>query len=235
MGVRLVILAVFASIIVIKAEAKSTEGIQKMKTEKRYLRNYGMGDAGMVDSTSDEERAAIIDSKTIPSLLKVDPEDIVTTLKRYNLDNLFEQLAKEENNAKAIIAKLSANGKIVQNMEIIDKLNNARTAVQFNQNLTPWLDTKLLDDLASAMEVSGTKPMTRQFTEWYKSGKTPDEFSAAIATISNVDKSKRYAAFDALFRSFVQKEEKNAKKAAEAAAKRWQKLLQLHRAVHSAS
>ncbi|ETL79727.1 hypothetical protein L917_19698 [Phytophthora nicotianae] len=79
------------------------------------------------------------------------------------------------------------------------------------------------------MKTSGMTPATRLFTEWHKSGKTPKEFSAAIAAIKNEDKRKRFAAFDFLFKSFVQKEKKKA------AVERWQKLMQLYRAARTAS
>ncbi|KUF86787.1 Autophagy-related protein 13 [Phytophthora nicotianae] len=233
MRVYFVMLAVLASALVIGYEAKEVTSIQMKKNEKHYLRSYGMDDVDMEDNTSDEERAGPLDPKVIPNLLAASSDEIVTTLKNFdNLDDLFAQLAKNEDNAKAIVAKLSENNKIIQNMDLISKLNDARTAIHYNQKLTDWVDTKTLDELSLAMKTSGMTPATRLFTEWHKSGKTPKEFSAAIAAIKNEDKRKRFAAFDFLFKSFVQKEQKNAKKAA---VERWQKLMQLYRAARTAS
>ncbi|KAF4037082.1 hypothetical protein GN244_ATG10933 [Phytophthora infestans] len=79
---------------------------------------------------------------------------------------------------------------------------------------------KILDDIQSALQDSNTKPMTRRFTEWYKSGKTPDEFSAAIAQIKIESKRKGFGALHSHYRMFVQYEVNKAKRAAEAAAKK---------------
>ncbi|ETO61446.1 hypothetical protein F444_20544 [Phytophthora nicotianae P1976] len=230
MRVYFVMLAVLASALVIGSEAKEVTSIQMKKNEKHYLRSYGMDDVDMEDNTSDEERAGPLDPKVIPNLLAASSDDIVTTLKNFdNLDDLFAQLAKNEDNANAIVAKLSENNKKTQNIDLISKINNARTAIHYNQKLTDWVDTKTLDELSLAMKTSGMTPATRLFTEWHKSGKTPKEFSAAIAAIKNEDKRKRFGAFDFLFKSFVQKEKKKA------AVERWQKLMQLYRAARTAS
>ncbi|ETI32707.1 hypothetical protein F442_20350 [Phytophthora nicotianae P10297] len=230
MRVYFVMLAVLASALVIGSEAKEVTSIQMKKNEKHYLRSYGMDDVDMEDNTSDEERAGPLDPKVIPNLLAASSDDIVTTLKNFdNLDDLFAQLAKNEDNANAIVAKLSENGKKTQNIGLIIKIDNARTAIHYNQKLTDWVDTKTLDELSLAMKTSGMTPATRLFTEWHKSGKTPKEFSAAIAAIKNEDKRKRFGAFDFLFKSFVQKEKKKA------AVERWQKLMQLYRAARTAS
>ncbi|ETP02529.1 hypothetical protein F441_20422 [Phytophthora nicotianae CJ01A1] len=112
MRVYFVMLAVLASALVIGSEAKEVTSIQMKKNEKHYLRSYGMDDVDMEDNTSDEKRAGPLDPKVIPNLLAASSDDIVTTLKNFdNLDDLFAQLAKNEDNANAIVAKLSENGK----------------------------------------------------------------------------------------------------------------------------
>ncbi|ETN15470.1 hypothetical protein PPTG_06738 [Phytophthora nicotianae INRA-310] len=131
MRVYFVMLAVLASALVIGYEAKEVTSIQMKKNEKHYLRSYGMDDVDMEDNTSDEERAGPLDPKVIPNLLAASSDDIVTTLKNFdNLDDLFAQLAKNEDNAKAIVAKLSENNKIIQNMDLI---NPGRTVIS-NEN-----------------------------------------------------------------------------------------------------
>ncbi|EEY62803.1 secreted RxLR effector peptide protein, putative [Phytophthora infestans T30-4] len=199
-------------------EAKTTVHIYAGQIKKRHLRSYGVGDVDMKDKTSGEERAGSIDPKTIADLLQAD--DIVSALKSHGkLDVLFARLAQDENAAKEIVSKLSANGKIIENMSIIDKLNNARTSVNFNQKLTDWLDTKTLDELVSALRAFRSETMTHQFREWYYTiGKTPEDLSAAIATIKNENKRKGFGALAFHFKMFVQREENNAKMAAENAA-----------------
>ncbi|KAF4046189.1 hypothetical protein GN244_ATG01417 [Phytophthora infestans] len=219
MRVYFALLAVFASALVIESDGKAITSIQLKKTEKRLLRRYGMGDTDITETTKDEERAGNVSPSFFQRLNNAD--EIVGALK--NQDNLIAQLAKDEETAKAIVLKLSANGRIMENMPLILQINKARTSVSYNQKLTNWLDTKTLDDIQSAMKDSDMNLATRRFTEWYSIGETPDEFSAAIALVKNENKRKGFAALEFHYKMFVQMSDKKAadaaaKKAAEAAA-----------------
>ncbi|KAI9980934.1 hypothetical protein PInf_010279 [Phytophthora infestans] len=192
MRVYFALLAVFASALVIESDGKAITSIQLKKTEKRLLRRYGMGDTDITETTKDEERAGNVSPSFFQRLNNAD--EIVGALK--NQDNLIAQLAKDEETAKAIVLKLSANGRIMENMPLILQINKARTSVSYNQKLTNWLDTKTLDDIQSAMKDSDMNLATRRFTEWYSIGETPDEFSAAIALVKNENKRKGFAALE---------------------------------------
>ncbi|KAF4029600.1 hypothetical protein GN244_ATG18694 [Phytophthora infestans] len=162
-----------------------------------------MGDTTMKGTTVDEERAGNLSPTTIKNILEAD--DTVAALQSHGNQNaLFAQLVKDETTAIAIVAKLSEKDKIIKNMPILAAFNDARTAQKYNQQLTDWLDTKTLDDIKVELRAFNTKPMRTQFTEWYQNGKTPAEFSAAIAKIGNAKRQKEFDALENLYRGFVQ-------------------------------
>ncbi|KAL3667644.1 hypothetical protein V7S43_007198 [Phytophthora oleae] len=189
-----------------KAEVLSSVNTNKFEgTTQRFLRSHDK------DSAVEEERG--IDADKLLKIINAD--DIALALTNYEKRvELFQKWWQYEDD---VVAKLMEMPNRIKNLPILTKFNNFRTSMHYNQVLTPWLSTKDLDDVGTALAAYNMKPMKEQFAKWYKSGVTSPEFSAAIAKVENSVKRKRYGALDSHYKMFVQGE---ANKTARAAAKK---------------
>ncbi|KAG1685033.1 hypothetical protein DVH05_009774 [Phytophthora capsici] len=188
-------------------------------------------------NTVEEERA--IDADKLVKLLN--PDDIAAALKNYDDEVvLFTRWWQHEED---VVNKLMERSNRMKNMPILARFNNFRTSMHYEQVLTPWLTTKDLDEVATALRASKMNLAKEHFfSVWHKSGVKPAEISAAIAKVENPLRRKGYGAVDGLYKLYVNGEavttarvaakktkafaakRAQAKKIAEAAAKRAQEI-----------
>ncbi|KAF4037085.1 hypothetical protein GN244_ATG10936 [Phytophthora infestans] len=142
-------------------------------------------------------------------------DEIAAALKDYDKQKaLFSKWLKDEETTNAVVNKLMEFDNRIKNMPILAKFNNARTSVAYNQKLGGWLETKILDEISTALQAFQIKPMKEQFTAWYKNGITPDDFTSALNKIEDVKLRKSYGALESHYKEFVKGEVLRAKKAA---------------------
>ncbi|KAG1685029.1 hypothetical protein DVH05_009770 [Phytophthora capsici] len=182
---------------------------------KRFLRSH--------DKVTAVEEERGIDADKLLKLMG--PDDIAAALKNY--DNEVALFAKWWPHEKDVVAKLMEQPNRMKNMPILTKFNDFRTSMHYDQVLTPWLSTKDLDEVATALRASKMNLAKEQFNVWHKSGVKPAEISAAIEKVKNPLRRKGYGALDGLYKLYVNGEAKKtaraaAKKAEEFAAKRAQ-------------
>uniref|UniRef100_H3H5P3 RxLR effector protein n=1 Tax=Phytophthora ramorum TaxID=164328 RepID=H3H5P3_PHYRM len=158
----------------------------------------------------------VIDEGKLDDLLQ--PDKIALALKDPNEEMaLFAQWHESEELSKAILKRLHANGGFFKNQAIIFRYNDYRTRFAFNKQLTPWLDTKTLDETLSSLQNHGMKKMTEQFEVWFKDGRTKQQIADALQPHPKL--AKKFKVLESHYGHFVDYKAIKIKRAAAAEAK----------------
>ncbi|KAL4133938.1 hypothetical protein PRIC2_004253 [Phytophthora ramorum] len=219
----------------------SVNSFQLEESSKRFLRSYGMSDLDVKEDSSEEERGIdltklddvinvvkgdkVIDAAKVDDVIdegKLDdllqPDKIALALKDPNEEMaLFAQWHESEELSKAILKRLHANGGFFKNQAIIFRYNDYRTRFAFNKQLTPWLDTKTLDETLSSLQNHGMKKMTEQFEVWFKDGRTKQQIADALQPHPKL--AKKFKVLESHYGHFVDYKAIKIKQAAAAEAK----------------
>ncbi|KAL4171470.1 hypothetical protein KRP22_009565 [Phytophthora ramorum] len=175
-------------------------------------------DAAKADKVIDAAKADdVIDEAKLDDLLK--PDKIALALKDPDEEMaLFAQWHQTKELSTAILKRLHANGGFFKNTDIIFRYNGYRTRFAYNQQLTPWLDTKTLDATLNALQNHGTKKMTEQFEVWLKDRRTKQQIADALKPHPKI--AKKYKALETHYGHFVDFQPIKAKRAAAEKAKK---------------
>ncbi|KAL4133894.1 hypothetical protein PRIC2_004210 [Phytophthora ramorum] len=158
----------------------------------------------------------VIDEGKLDDLLQ--PDKIALALKDPNEEMaLFAQWHESEELSKAILKRLHDNGGFFKNQAIIFRYNDYRTRFAFNKQLTPWLDTKTLDETLSSLQNHGMKKMTEQFEVWFKDGRTKQQIADALQPHPKL--AKKFKVLESHYGHFVDYKAIKIKQAAAAEAK----------------
>ncbi|KAL4106345.1 hypothetical protein PRIC1_004396 [Phytophthora ramorum] len=158
----------------------------------------------------------VIDEGKLDDLLQ--PDKIARALKNPDEEMaLFAKWHESEELSKAILNRLKANGGFFKNQAIILKYDTYRTRLAFNKQLTPWLDTKTLDETLSLLQDHGLTKIRGQFEVWFKDGRTKQQIAEALQP--HPELAKKFKALEFHYGHFVDYKAIKIKQAAAAKAK----------------
>ncbi|KAL4133900.1 hypothetical protein PRIC2_004216 [Phytophthora ramorum] len=158
----------------------------------------------------------VIDEGKLDDLLQ--PDKIARALKNPDEEMaLFAKWHESEELSKAILNRLKANGGFLKNQAIILKYDTYRTRLAFNKQLTPWLDTKTLDETLSLLQDHGLTKIRGQFEVWFKDGRTKQQIAEALQP--HPELAKKFKALEFHYGHFVDYKAIKIKQAAAAKAK----------------